>query len=313
MVKAIIIGDANVDLLVRLPDRASGALDLSRSVPRLYGGGSAANTAVGLARLGIPAAMMGSVGDDGYGRWVRDDLERENVETRGLRLYGDAFTPMVLALIEPGGERLVVVWPPRGGAHFLLRSDHVDRTLIAEGQWLHTTGMCLRESPAREAILFAMKLARASGLTISIDLNLRLESMDLNDATRRAFERAIELSDVVFGNAEEEIVPMAGSRSVESSARYLCGGERVVVARMGARGALVTTPDEAVHVPAFPAEVVDTLGAGDAFNAGFIAARSSALDVVEAARRGNAVAALKLGRAGARGLPSRAEVERMLR
>ncbi len=313
MAQIVVIGDANVDLLVHLPDRTSGELDLSNSVPQLHGGGSAANVAVALARLDLSVAMVGSLGDDGYGRWVRDDLARENVATGGLCLLEDAFTPMVLALIEPGGERLVVVWPPQNGAHLLLPMDGIDHTLISGGDWLHTTGVCLRASPARETILFAMKSARESGVTVSLDLNLRLELWDLDDETRRTFGEAIELSDVVFGNAAEEIIPLAGIDTAEASAEHLCDGKRTIVTRLGAEGALVSTPDGTVHVPAFEASVVDTLGAGDAFSAGFIAARLSELEVREATRWGHAVAALKIGRTGARGLPSLQEVLKVLR
>lgn len=310
--QAVLLGDAGVDMLIRLPDRTAGRLDLTDSTPQLHGGGSAANVAVALARLGVPVTMVGAVGDDGYGRWVRDDLAREGVDTRGLCLLYEAFTPMVIALIEPNGERLVVIWPPQGGAHFQLEPDHIDAELMVGASWLHTTGICLRASPAREAILHTMELAREAGLTVSLDLNLRLELWNLDGETRRTFERAVELSDVIFGNAQEEIAPMAGVNSVEAAARSLCDGKRIVVARQGAEGTLATTPAETFHVPAFRTQVVDTLGAGDAFNGGFIAARLAKRDVRESVRWGNAVAALKIGRAGARGLPSREELVQIL-
>lgn len=310
--QAVLLGDAAVDMLIRLPDRAAGQLDLTDSTPQLHGGGSAANVAVALARLGVTTTMVGAVGDDGYGRWVRDDLAREGVDTRGLRLLHDPFTPMVMALIEPTGERLIVVWPPQGGSQFQLEPAHIDPTLMAGASWLHTTGICLRASPAREAVLHGLELAREAGLTVSLDLNLRLELWKLGGETRRTFERAIELSDVIFGNGREEIAPMAGMDSVEDAARSLCGGRRIVVARQGAEGTLAATPEETFHVPAFRTQVVDTLGAGDAFDGGFIAARLAKRDVRESVRWGNAVAALKIGRAGARGLPSREELLQIL-
>jgi fructokinase/2-dehydro-3-deoxygluconokinase len=299
-------------MVIRLPDRTSDTPDLTNSVPQLHGGGSAANVAVALARLGVAVTMVGAVGDDGYGRWVRDDLGREGVDVQGVCSVHDAFTPMVMALIELNGERLIVVWPPESGAHLQLQADAINPALMASASWLHTTGMCLRASPARDAVLYAMELAREADLTVSLDLNLRLESWGLGDATRRTFERAIELSDVVFGNAEEEIMPIAGVDSAEAGAQYLCGGKRIVVARRGNKGALVATPQETFHAPAFQTRVVDTLGAGDAFNGGFIAACLAKVGVREAASWGNAVAALKIGRAGARGLPSLKDLKQML-
>lgn len=311
--QVVVLGDVNVDMAIRLPDRGSGTLDLSQSVPRLYGGGSAANVAVALARLGVAVAFVGSVGDDGYGRWVRDDFARESVDTRGLTMIRDAFTPMVIALIEPSGERLVLVWPPQGGAHVHLRPEDVDPALMVSAAWLHTTGMCLRASPVREAVLHAMRLARGLSITVSLDLNLRLELWGWGKETRETVEAAIGLSDVVFGSAQEEIVPVAGVNGIEAAAQALCDDKRVVVARLGADGAFAAAPEGSFRVPAFFTPIVDTLGAGDAFDGGFIAARLAGYDIGEALRWGNAVAALKIGQPGARGTPSREEMEQLLR
>ena len=312
MARVMVLGDANVDMVIQLPDRVSGALDLTESVPQLYGGGSAANVAVGLARLGETVTFVGSVGDDGYGRWVREDFVRAGVDTRGLMVVRDAFTPMVIALIEPSGERLVVVWPPERGADILLRPEDVDPAWMAGMDWLHTTGMCLRASPVREAVLHGMTLARGAGATVSLDLNLRLELWGLDKETRKTIARAIELADVVLGSGLEEIAPVVGVQEVEAAARAMCDGRRVVVARLGSEGALAAAPDGMWRVPAFDVPIVDTLGAGDAFDTGFIAACLAGHDTREALRWGNAVAALKIGRPGARGTPAWEELEVLL-
>jgi len=320
--KIVVLGDANVDMVIRLPDRAPGQVDLTGSEPQLYGGGSAANVAVGLARLGVLVTFIGSVGDDGFARWLADDFAREGVDTRGLITIHDAFTPMVIALIEPasassvetGGERWIVVWPPERGADQRLQPEDVDPAWLAGAAWLHTTGMCLRASPVREAVLHGMALAREMGLTVSLDLNLRVELWGLDGETRQTMERAIALSDVVLGSGPEEIVPVAGVDDVDGAAHSLSDGKRLVVARLGSQGALAAAPRlrEACHVPAFPMPVVDTLGAGDAFDAGFIAARLAGCDMREALRWGNAAAALKIARPGARGTASREALERLL-
>jgi fructokinase/2-dehydro-3-deoxygluconokinase len=310
----VVVGDTNVDMVIRLPDRAVGA-DLSGSVPQLYGGGSASNGAVALARLGVSVMFVGAAGDDGYGRWVRDDLNREGVDTRGLRLVPDAFTPMVIALIQPDGERLIVVWPPENRADMRLTPDDIDADLIGDATWLHSTGICLRRSPAREALLHSLEIARRAGVPVSFDLNLRLELWGWgDDDLRRAVSRVVELANVIFGNAVEEIMPLAGAESVEAAALALADGQRTIVARQGSAGVLAASPQgEIMRCPAFPVGVVDTLGAGDAFDGGFIAARLNGADLPEALRWGNAVAALKIGQRGARGLPNRAQVEGMLK
>ena len=312
MAQVVVLGDACVDMTIRLPDRAAGRLDLTQSTPQLHGGGTGANTAVALARLGQEVTMISAVGDDGYGRWIMKDLQDEKIDTRGVHLLHDSFTPMVMALIEPDGERLVVVWPPEGGAQNEIQPEHVVPALLSGKDWLHTTGMCLRASPSREAVLYGMEQAHAAGLTVSIDLNMRLELWDLSPQTKSTFLRAVELADVVFGNAKEEIIPLSGEKSLESAARKLGGGQRVVVARMGAEGVWISSPGANTRSAAFQVEIVDTLGAGDAFNSGFIAARLAGHDVKEAGRWGNAAAALKLTRAGARGAATRSELSGFL-
>lgn len=308
----VVIGDTCVDMVIQLPDRSVNAPDLKESVPQLHGGGTAANVAVALVRLGLPVAMVGTVGDDGYGRWLREDLISEGVDVHGLTAVHDAFTPMIMALIEPDGERHVVVWPPTGGADQQLRADAIDPTLISSASWLHTTGIGLRASPVREAVLHAMEMARAARVLVSIDLNARMELWDMDDETQRAFARAIELADVVFGNAEEEIMPLADADSPINAAQSLADDKRIVVARQGSEGALVVTPQATFHAPAFNVEVVDTLGAGDAFDGGFIAGWLAGGDVHMAARWGNAVAALQIGQTGARGAPCFADVQQIL-
>ena len=145
--RIIVLGDANVDMVVRLPERTGENLDLTASVPQLQGGGSAANMAVALARLGQEVSFVGAIGDDGYGRWVTEDLDREGVNTSGLNTVKDKFTAIVLALIEPNGERLLVVWPPEDGAHHHLPREALHSEFWQGVTWFHTSGMCLRYSP----------------------------------------------------------------------------------------------------------------------------------------------------------------------
>jgi fructokinase/2-dehydro-3-deoxygluconokinase len=312
MPQVIVLGDACVDMVIRLPNYGADTPDLTQSAPQLYGGGSGANVAVALARLGVAVTMVGAVGDDGYGRWLCEDLDREGVDVKGVCPVREAFTPMVMALIEPDGERLVVVWPPEGGAHLHLPTEAINPKWIKSASWLHTTGMCLRASPVRESVLYGMEQARAAGVPVSLDLNMRLELWGLDNETRRTFERAIALSDIVLGNAEEEIRPLTGTDSAAAGAKQLCDGKRIVVARQGSQGALVATPKDIFHIPAFQVKVVNTLGAGDAFNGGFIAACLAKVGIKEAVRWGNGVAALNISQDGARSLPSLADLQQML-
>ncbi len=344
----LVFGDANVDLTLHVPSRAPGGRRLVRE-PALTGGGTAANTATALARLGVPVEFAGAVGDDGFGRWIVADLAASGIDLRALRVV-DAPTCQVIAMIEPDGERSLVVWPPDGGALVALRPGDVDEGQIAGAAWLHTTGMCLRHAPVRDAVLGAMAAARAAGVPVSIDLNLRIELWGLDAERRAVLEAAIALADVVLAQGIEELVPLtlvqardSGSgagratnghddddgagddddgrargrpalTAVEAAACVIAGGQRTVIARLGAGGALACTADGSViRSPAFPVEAANPVGAGDAFNGGFIAAMVEGRGLAEALRWGNAVAALKVARpGGTRDLPDRSAVEALL-
>jgi sugar/nucleoside kinase (ribokinase family) len=261
-----------------------------------------------LARLGIPTRFIGSVGEDGYGHWSAEGLQQEGVDIQFLRFVDRSYTSFVLAAIHPDGERELFVWPDSGGAHTRLSPDMITRDIFDSAGWLHTTGLCLREVPVREAQLLAMRLARESGIPVSLDLNLRLETWGLDKAIRKVFDQAISLADVVFGSGVDEILPYTGKDSIQMGAEELSGSERIVIARLGRDGALVVGPGTAFSSPAFPVAVVDTLGAGDAFNGGFICAQLENQGLQESVRWGNAAAGLKIGQAGARGLPDRTEL-----
>ncbi len=306
---ALIVGDACVDLILRI----SGGTDspTTAAFPSLSGGGTSANSAVGLARLGVPTALVGVVGDDGYGRYVRSDLEREGVDTSGLVTDRDSFTGLVMAVIDHHGERILFGWPPSGGAHTRLNPSHVDRARIREACWLHTSGVSMAESPARDAALLSMSYAREANVPVSFDLNLgpALAGGAMSKDFLETIWRAVELSDYVLGSATDEIAQLLPGQSFEDGATELAGAHRSVVARLGAGGALLVSTTHRETISAFHVQVIDTLGAGDAFNAGFITACLEGRNQRTAVQWGNAAAALKIGRSGARGTPTRDELD----
>ena len=309
---AIVLGDVNVDLVIPLRNTEQGDNQPRLEGPQLHGGGTAGNSAAALARLGVPVKFIGTVGDDGYGRWSVDDLGKEGIDTRYLQYVEQSFTSVVLAVIRPDGERELFVWPDSGGAHTRLSPESISSEIFGSAAWLHTTGLCLREEPVRNAQLKAMQFAREAGVTISLDLNLRLESWGLDESLRAIFDQAISLSDIVFGSGADEIMPYTGMGSIQEGAEAISDGLRTVIARLGPQGAMAVAPGKIFSSPAFKVAVVDTLGAGDAFNGGFICAQMEALSLEESVRWGNGVAALKIGQKSARGLPSRIELTEFL-
>lgn len=306
----VVVGDANVDLEIRLP--TVGRPDPhSNPEPRLFGGGSAANTAAGLAALGIDCRFVGTVGDDPHGRFATASLADAGVDVEAVTAVADQPTVMVVVVVPPAGDRLIYVWPPTGGAHAALTADQATAAIVAS-DWLHVSGLCLRVTPARDAVLAAMQAANESGIPVSFDLNLRLENWGWDGGFREVVEMAISRSNVVFGSAHDEITPLSGLSDPIDAAQQLAGPDRVVIARLGPDGAVACSAQEPVEVPGFDVAVVDTVGAGDAFNAGFIAAQIGGNDVAEGLRWGSAVAALAISQPGARATPTLSELQAML-
>jgi fructokinase/2-dehydro-3-deoxygluconokinase len=305
-----VVGDANVDLEILLPDEA-GPMVRANPEPRLFGGGSAANTAAALARLDVACRFVGTVGDDSFGRFAVDSLEEAGVDTNAVRTTSESPTVTVIAVTQPGGERLIYTWPPSGGAHGALLPAAAVQAVVGS-EWLHVSGICLRPESSRHAMLVAMERARSDGVKVSFDLNLRLENWGWDGRFRDVVETAVEHSDVVFGAATDEIQALAGIDDPVDAAMSLVEDGRLVIARRGADGAVVCSDTGVTSVPGFQVAVLDTVGAGDVFNAGFIAAQLRGSDVATSVRWGNAAAALTISKPGARSSPTLSELEALV-
>ena len=306
-----VVGDVKPDVTIHLSTPISEEAPHT-SKPSVSGGGTGANVAAALARLGVEVTFQGAVGNDRGGRTVIRELQETGVDTSPTVVLNDVETPIVIALLRPDGERMLYRWPPDEGADWALRPEHLDHARIKEAAWLHTTGICLRRSPSREAVLTAIQVAQESGVKVSFDMNFRPEQKSDDAELVEAFEQAIAGAQVLFGNGEEEFLPFTGKAKVEEAARELGTGNRIIVARMGASGALVFSPEGELKVPSFQTKVANTVGAGDAFDGGFIAAQLAGLNLPDCVRWGHAVAALKISKGGARALPTRKEVMEFL-
>jgi sugar/nucleoside kinase (ribokinase family) len=308
----VAFGDAAADVLIRLPPK-TGRAALRDISPRAFPGGAMGNTAVALARLGVPVALAAAVGGDGYGRFLRRRFEECGVDVAQMVTLPERFTLVTTAIIDREGERYLAAYPPQGMASAYYPAGRLDRDWLGQAAWLHATGAPFGEGTTREAAIEAMQVAREAGVPVSFDLNLRPRSEDLpGDLVERLWQ-AVRLSDNVFGSGADEFTYFTGESDRVEAAHSLARSGAVVVARTGPEGCLVIQPGQApVRVPAFPTAVVDTLGAGDVFDAGFITARLAGRDVLEAARWANAAAALSIAGEGAAEHLEREALERLL-
>jgi fructokinase/2-dehydro-3-deoxygluconokinase len=312
-VGVVVLGDVNVDLAIALPGVDSKGIVHLKTEPVITSGGTAGNTASALSALGVEVSFVGAVGDDSYGSFLVKELQEIGVDTSGVINLQD-HTAQVIALIDPNGERLLYVWPSTGGALSELKPEHLNEEQLRSAGWLHVSGMCLQWEPVCSTTLKAMDIARTAGVPISIDLNLRIENWGLAGAKLAAVKSAVSKADFVLGGGKEELMPLADARDISSALSILSDGKRTVVARLGAGGAEAMDAQGAhCSSPGISVAVQSLIGAGDAFNSGFIAALTAGLPLQSALHWGNATAALKVrGSSRRRGLPSRADVEDLL-
>jgi 2-dehydro-3-deoxygluconokinase len=311
--EVIAVGEPLIALLAVGPAPLADVEAFSRHVA-----GAEANMAVGLARLGHTALYVGRVGDDGFGRTIVRRLRGEGVDVSGIVVDAERRTGLMVRERRALGPSEVIYYRAGSAGSTLGRAD-IDAFSAAfvGARWLHITGItpALSDS-AHEAVLRAVDLARASDVRVSFDINLRRRLWSDEAAAARLHPIAVG-ADLVFGDADElaVVAGVAPSPDGLDAARALrAGGSGSVIIKRGAAGATLVGEGEPVNAPAVRvARVVDTVGAGDAFCAGYLAALLDGLDAAAALRWGNGCAAAVLSVEGDLiGLPNRVELERLI-
>ncbi|WP_433502342.1 sugar kinase [Pseudonocardia halophobica] len=279
-------------------------------------GGAESNVAIGLARLGVDATWVSRVGDDDLGRAVVREIRAE-----GVRVLADtdpdAPTGMMLKELR-GGRPHRVRYYRAGSAAARLAPAHVDAVAdeIAAARVLHLTGITPALGPGpRAAVARAVEIAREAGVLVSLDVNHRRTLWSDTEA-RAALGNLIPACDLVLAGPEEaalvlglDPVPVDAEGGADLAARLAKLGPATAVVKLGALGAVAHDGGTAVHAPTRPVEVVDAVGAGDAFVAGYLAELVADRPVEAALALGNAAGgAVCLVPGDWEGLPTRADL-----
>ena len=289
----LLVGDLAADIIATLPDEPPVWRSMTPPAS-VWAGGTVGNTAMALARLGVPCAVVSATGADAFGDVVRDQLRVAGVDVAHVHRLEGAFTLVILSVSGTTIDRYFWGFPPQGAASTQRRLDQVDRQLIRSARWVHVSGSGLGEPGLVDTLLEAMQFARESSAPVSLDLNIRPKSGELDDQYLAALRQAVELADVVLGSSEDEMTVVTGVEDPYLAAQRATARTRSAVVRLGASGAYVAPALERSMrpgvVPGFPIRLRSSVGAGDVFNAGFIAAQLHGLDLFESARWGNAAA-----------------------
>ena len=279
----LVVGDANVDLVLRGGDvvPAFGQREQLVDHAELVLGGSGGIMAAGAARLGLDVAIVACVGDDALGRVTLDALRAAGVAVDGVITDPEAATGITVALARPD-DRAILTAP---GALARLRAEDVPDELLAAARHVHVT------SPFLQAGLHPGLRALAG--------RARSSSLDTGWDPREAWDVPVDAFDVLFPNAEEAL-RLAGrdDGDVDAAARDLAARGPLVVVKLGAEGALAVRGDDLVRVAAPRVDAVDATGAGDSFDAGFLAAWLEEAGLEEALELACACGALSTRAAG---------------
>ena len=304
--EVISIGDVTTDVLISVPTYPKLGHDVNALKLEMDLGGSAANFAVAMTRLGISSGLIGKVGDDWFGNFAISGLKKEGVDVSHIAVEKGAGSGMVVSVIDRNGERTMFSYR---GANVRLKPNEIDPQYIRKAKLLHISGYTLVQSPQREAALKCAQLAKESGILISFDPGPLIHL-----AKPSAVRRILRLTDVLLPNSNE-IRSLFKSRDISRCVKTLLNaGPTIIGLKLGKRGCLIARGDVRIRIPAFKVKVVDTTGAGDAWGAGFMAALLQApANLERAGKFANAAAALLIGKEGARApLPGRREVEDFL-
>lgn len=281
-----------------------------------YVGGSPLNIAVGARRLGLRTALLTAVGADKVGDFILAFLRREGVAVDWVPVKPGARSSAVVLGIEPP-DRFPLVFYRDNAADAQLTIDDVLAAPIEASAALEVSGTGLAKEPARSATFVACERARAAGRTVYLDLDFRADQWHDPRAYGAVVRSLLPLVDVAFGTEEEvnaamlaRVEDLAITHQQVSAptvrgdldanvAALLARGPGALVVKRGAAGATVHLSDGTVHaVPGFPVEVVNVLGAGDAFAAGFVYGRAQGWGWTKSARLGNACGAIVVTRHG---------------
>ena len=253
-------------------------------------GGAESNVAIGLARLGVATSWLGRVGDDSLGERVAREIRGDGVQVHAV-IDSEARTGLMVKE-RPSTASTAVHYYRAGSAGSRLHPDDLPQGWVESASLLHITGITpLLSATARDAVHAAVDRARASGVTVSFDINYR-SALAPASAAEPVLRQLAERADIVFGGEEEFAILYPRTSIADAAARLRDAGCATTVVKLGAAGAAAITADSVVEASGFAIDPVDTVGAGDAFVGGYLSAILAGLETEAILQRANACGAM---------------------
>lgn len=306
---AVILGRAGYDLMA---EDQHVPLPQARRFSR-YLGGSSANMAVGLARLGAKTGMISCLGTDSLSQFLVDFLNAEKVDTTHIQRRAGYLPSLAITEISPP-DHFPQVFYRHEPVDTKLAVTPEDLEYAASGRMFITNGTSLCASPSRESTYLALERARAAGCRVVFDVDFRSMSWPSPAEAGLAVRLALPYIDVLIGN-QPELMLVAGAGTLEEAVgRLRQRGIPMLVSKLGDQGTRIYRGDETAFLPPYQVEVCTTIGAGDGFASGFLYALLREKPLEESLHYGNAAAAIVVSRLScSEAMPTLAEVEDLIR
>jgi 5-dehydro-2-deoxygluconokinase len=303
----ITMGRIGVDIYPQSDGPLEGVTAFARSL-----GGTATNVAVAAARLGRRVAVITKVGDDPFGRYAIAALGEFGVETALVSSTPDLPTPVVFAELDPPEEPRIWFYRYPKAPDMMLTLEDLDRKAVRGAAIFWATGTGLSDEPSLTATMTALSLRGAAGTTV-LDLDWRPMLWPDPEHAPERYRAALAHASVVVGNRSEVAVAVGELEPEDAAAALLELGPRLAIVKLGGEGVLVATATESEVVPPIRVEVVNGLGAGDAFGGALCHRLLAGDDPAVAVRFANAAGAhVVAALACADAMPTEAEVLELL-
>jgi 5-dehydro-2-deoxygluconokinase len=304
----VVLGRAGYDLMSEEPHVP---LARARRFSR-YLGGSSANMAVGLARLGARVGMISCLGADSLSQFLVDFLNEEKVDTAHIHRKPGYLPSLAVTEISPP-DRFPQVFYRHEAVDTMLAATAEDLDYAASARMFITNGTSLCASPSRESTYLAIERAHAAGAKVVFDVDFRSMSWPSPAEAGLAVRLALPFIDVLIGN-QPELMLVAGAGTLDDAVERLRSrGIPMLVSKLGDQGTRVYSGEESAFLQPYQVEVCTTIGAGDGFASGFLYALLQELPLEECLHYGNAAAAIVVSRLScSEAMPTLDEVRQLM-
>lgn len=271
---------------------------------RLGFGGDTLNTAIYLARLGVPVDYVTALGDDPYSERMVEAWQAEAVGTALVQRVVGRLPGLYMIEVDASGERRFFYWRQQAPAREIFGNAGTSDlcNALLQYEWLYLSGISLSlyGEAGRERLFDLLRQFRAKGGKVAFDSNYRPRAWPSVEVARREIRDQLALTDLVLSSLEDE-AGLNNVSSAEQAADLIRAlGPRTIVIKQGGQGCVVSIDGRKTMVPPATVDrIVDATAAGDSFNAGFLAATLAGKDAIEAARLGHRCAAIVIGHHGA--------------